>query len=88
MNSSPIPSLRTRFCSESSRLFPLRSGIASRCSSSTATKPGGPPRGDVSQRPWSSAVDITTNGEWAMKAAQLESSRWISLATAGAPGAR
>ena len=47
-----------------------KSGTSSRRRSSTRTKPGGPPRGETSQRPWSSAVASMKSGERAMKSRQ------------------
>ena len=50
------PPGRTMLRSESTSLFPFASAKTSRFSSSTSTKPGGPPRGETSQRPSASLV--------------------------------
>ena len=60
--SSPTFGLVTMLRSESIRLLPGRSPIASRRSSSTATNPGGPPFGDTSQVPSAFAVASSRSG--------------------------
>lgn len=74
--SSPTWGRSTMFTSESSRLLPGRSGMSSVRSSSTATKPGSPPRGEASTRPAASTDASTTSGERAMKRRQ-----WASRAS-------
>ena len=53
---SPAWPVATTFVSVSRRLLPVASGIARWSSSSTVTKPGGPPRGVTSQRPSASCA--------------------------------
>ena len=77
----------TMLLNESSRWLPGASGIRSRCVPSGRTKPGAPPRGDASWRPWASAVDSTTKGDSAMKAMQCWSSAVSCLRSARSPGA-
>ena len=61
-NISAARGLPARLRRLSTRLLPCRSGSASRCSSSTRTKPGSPPRGETSGQPSGEAVASVANG--------------------------
>ncbi len=83
---SPIPGRSTRFCQPSKRRFPGKSGSASRFSSRTFTKPGGPPLGDASDDPSAAEVASTRNGAVSMNETARASSAGISLVSTRSSG--
>src|SRR5215475_14456782 len=71
----------------SKRLLPLRSGITSRESSSTRTKPGASPLGETSQVPSAPDVAISRNGDIEMNFRDCSYNALRSLITARSLGA-
>ena len=82
MNNNPAEPVSTMLRSVSRRLLPVASGIARKPSSSTVTKPGGPPRGVASARPSASWDATTTSGDAAISARAASSSVPTSFAHA------
>ena len=74
------------FVKVSARRFPGRSGMAWVLSSSTRTKPGASPLGEISICPRAFADAISMKGDLAMKARQCRSAMAIVLATHGGGG--
>ncbi len=74
------------FWKVSRRLLPVASGIATVRESRTLTNPAGPPRGETSQFPSASALEIRTSEEQAINRRVWSVSSVICLRTAAALG--
>ena len=86
-NSIPACPVSTMLRSESARRLPLASPKTRLApSSETSTKPGLPPRGDTSSRPFASTVPSRAKGERAIKSRQCPSRRLMFLPRAKVAG--